>query len=229
MLAGCGIINSLPPTPALPVKSLTPAPVATPTASTSAVTRTPAPIQEASKEYKNNSFGICLRYPANWLGPEVYDHKDGFVFEVGTDKVYPYGTSLEKRVYTKADAYYIMITFTRRPSDISIEKYKADQPWLSQYLSLVPLKDGESKSDQRAKFTRVRSVAAADYSGVEVVATTAASAQTEFFISARCFYQFPTTRFVFQQVRRMYDDECATRRDEYCGWTRQICCVPQIS
>lgn len=214
ILAGCGMLNPAAPTllPAIPATSVATRAVTAPNAAL-----TPTAVQSASKEYKNKSFSICLRSPAEWQGPEVYENKDAFVFDVGTDKVYPYGTSLENRLYTKPDAYYISLTFTKRPTNVSIEKYKVDQPWLSQYLALLSLKDGESKSDQRAKVTRVRSVAAGEYSGIEIISTTAATAQTDFFYQREAFLinsQYNTFR-VSASPANVRVSNAATRRDDY--------------
>ncbi len=218
MLAGCAMLNPTAPSaaPGIPATAA-PTRSATTASTASAATSTPAAVQAASKEYKNKSFGICLQYQADWLGPEVYENKDAFVFDVGTDKVYPYGTSLENRLYTKPDAYYISLTFTKRPSNISIEKYKVDQPWLNQYLTLLSLKDGESKSDQRAKVTRVRLVAAGEYSGIEVVATTPRTAQTDFFYQREAFLinsQYNTFR-ISGSPANVRVANATSRRDDY--------------
>lgn len=218
MLAGCAILNPGVPSspPGIPVTAA-PTRSATIASSPSAVPATPAAIQAAPKAYKNKTFGVCLQYPADWQGPEVYENKDSFVFDIGTDKVYPYGTSLENRLYTKSDAYHISLTFTKRPNDVSIEKYKVDQPWLTQYLTLLSLKDGESKSDQRAKVTRVRSIAAGEYSGIEVIATTSGAAQTDFFYQREAFLinsQYNTFR-VSASPANVRVANATSRQDEF--------------
>jgi len=91
--------------------------------------------------------------------------------EVGTDVVYPYGTGLDERHYTLADAYTITVQYdakgSRQPDDMAAD--------------LLALADGESVSGPRSLITRVRVVQVGGFSGVEYIVTLPDSAQTEFF------------------------------------------------
>lgn len=157
------------------------------TGATGAVIPTPIDAQGIWASYKNKTFAICLKYPGRWFGPEVYEYKDGFLFEVGNDRVYRYGTPLEHRVYTRVDDYYIAVTFTRKPSDVSVDQDKQNQPWLEQYLPLLTMKDGESKTDQITKLTKIRTVKIGDYSGVEYISTPSETARTDFYYRREVF------------------------------------------
>ena len=128
---------------------------------------TPSASPAAGKVYKNNPFGVSIRYPLGWLGPEVYEAKDGFYFEVGTDVVYPYGTDRAERKYEKKNSYYITVQYGRKPPETPIEEYKKNQPWLEQYLPLLTMRDGETKTYEGIVFTRVRQSNKNNFKGVE--------------------------------------------------------------
>jgi len=122
-----------------------------------------------------------VAYSADWRGPEVYETESSLTFEVGTDVVYPYGTSREDRVYTKENSYYITLQYNKKPADAALAEYESDQPWMVQYLSLLSLSDGDSVSSPRSVVTRVRSVGVGPFSGAEFISTLPESAQTERF------------------------------------------------
>lgn len=198
---------------ALPIPSGTPSTSEGGTGATGAII--PTPIKWES--HKNKTFAICLKYPSGWFGPEVYEYNDGFVFEVGNDRVYKYGAPLENRAYTKVDDYYITVTFARKPSDISIDQYKQNQPWLEQYLPLLTMKDGESRTNQAAKLTRIRTVNIGDYSGVEYISMPAETAQTEFYYRREVFLlnsRYSTFRITGSPANVRVANE-ANRRDNY--------------
>lgn len=146
---------------------------------------TPAPqvptdSPEVSTEtYTNETFGISIQYPASWFGPDIFEYQDGFRYEVGTDRVYPYGTGLEERQYEKNDAYYVTVQYTRGPLETTIEEYRAEQPWLQTPIQLLTMQNGQSLSDLRSIQTRVQEVKIGDYQGVEYIATLPDTAQTE--------------------------------------------------
>jgi len=139
------------------------------------------------KIYKNDTFGISLRFPKDWFGPEVYEYEDSFIFSVGTDTVYPYGTDRMDRTYTKENSYYISFQYDKKPDNRTIEQYKSEQPWLEEGLSILSLKDGESKSNARNLVTRVKSAKIGNYTGVEFISTLSETAQTEMFWEREVF------------------------------------------
>ncbi|MBK7452561.1 MAG: hypothetical protein IPJ46_02245 [Anaerolineales bacterium] len=53
----------------------------------------------AEKPYANSGFGFGFQFTSSWFGPEEYISDQTLRIEVGTDKVYPYGTDPAERVY----------------------------------------------------------------------------------------------------------------------------------
>jgi hypothetical protein len=161
-------------TPREPVSQPLPAATAQPTLTfVSTVQPTEAPTQPtpSTREYVNDKLGLRFQFPAAWQGPDVYEWENGVRLEVGTDVVYPYGTGLDERHYTLADAYTITVQYdakgSRQPDDMAAD--------------LLALADGESVSGPRSLITRVRVVQVGGFSGVEYIVTLPDSAQTEFF------------------------------------------------
>ncbi len=186
-------------------------------AGTTGATGATIPTPAKWESHKNKTFAICLKYPSGWFGPEVYEYKDGFLFEVGNDRVYRYGTSPENRAYTRADDYYIAVTFTRKPSDVSIDQHKQNQPWLEQYLPLLTMKDGESRTDQETRLVRIRTVNLGDYSGVEYISTLSETARTDFYYRREVFLinsRYNTFRITGSPANVKVANE-ANRRDDY--------------
>lgn len=132
------------------------------------------------KTYENKTFNIAFKFPPDWLGPEVYEHQDGFFSEVGTDKVYPYFTLKDKKLYEKKNSYYIRVQFERRPTQFSISQYKAilfqTQTAVQRELSLVSKKDGETYTDIMYSLTRIREVKIGNFKGVEFISSISGSA-----------------------------------------------------
>lgn len=131
------------------------------------------------KVYTNKTFNISFKYPNDWKGPEIYEFKNGFYFEIGTDTVYPYGTDRLDRKYTKENSYYIGLQYNERPDNISIEQWKENQIWIKELLPLFSMKDGEIKSGIRDEIIRVRALGIKGYKGVEYITSLSDTAQTE--------------------------------------------------
>ena len=161
-------------TPREPVSQPVPAATGQPTLTfvpTGQPTAFPPQPTPSAREYANDKLGLRFQFPAGWQGPDVYEWENGVRLEVGTDVVYPYGTGLDERHYTLADAYYITVQYdakgSRQPDAMAAD--------------LLTLADGESVSGPRSLITRVRAVQVGGFSGVEYIVTLPDSAQTEFF------------------------------------------------
>ncbi len=129
------------------------------------------------KTYVNDTFGITLKYPDHWFGPEVSEYGDGFFFEVGSDAVYPYGTDILSR--TKQNDFFITIQYARKPDGMTVEQYVESQSWLNGYLSMYSMKDGESVIGPSVTVTKVRGFRIGEYNGVEIITRTTKGAGTE--------------------------------------------------
>jgi hypothetical protein len=155
---------------------------------------TPTPFQELPiapltgwKIYKNDSFGLSFQFPSAWYGPDVYSSSQVVRIEVGSDKVYPYGTSLEERIYDIKNSYYIVIQYSKTTNNnLTLGQYASEsQPWIKTYLSLLSLKDGESISGLRDLVIRVRKLKIGRFEGLEYIETLSATAQTEITYTRR--------------------------------------------
>jgi hypothetical protein len=158
---------------ALSACSAQPAPIAeTPPAAEPAATATPTAADQTTdwKLYQNADFGLSFRVPAGWFGPEEYVSDGTLRVEIGSDKVYPYGTDPLERVTLLKNSYYIVIQY-------SLKDQRAY--WQETYQSLLQLQDGESLSDARGKIIRVRPLELGRFSGFEYISTLSETAQTE--------------------------------------------------
>lgn len=120
--------------------------------------------------YSNSQFGLSFQFPAGWFGPEEYIADQTLRVEVGSDKVYPYGTGLEERIYDLQNSYNVVIQYSKNDQD----SYARDV-----YQSLQNVQDGESLSDTRGLMIRVREVSVGRFNGVEFISTLSESAQTQ--------------------------------------------------
>lgn len=120
--------------------------------------------------YSNSQFGLSFQFPAGWFGPAEYIADQTLRVEVGSDKVYPYGTGLEERIYDLQNSYNVVIQYSKNDQD----SYARDV-----YQSLQNVQDGESLSDTRGLMIRVREVSVGRFNGVEFISTLSESAQTE--------------------------------------------------
>lgn len=141
---------------------------------------TPTSVDQADppsgiETYSNSKFNLSFQFPSNWYGPDVVEGDQGTTISVGSDIVYPYGTSREERLYKINNSYYVTIQFTKSSPN------QPDSPYLSMLNSMLNLEDNESFSTPRSLHTRVRSVQLEGFEGIEYISTLSETAQTEFF------------------------------------------------
>jgi len=137
-------------------------------ATTSSVTAAPS---TDLKTYNNSMIGLSFQYPSNWFGPDEYISGGMLRVEVGSDKVYPYGTGLEERVYEHRNSYYVVIQYSRNDQN----QYRKDI-----YQRLLTLKDGEELlSDGHGLMIRVGELTIGEFAGIEYISTLPIEAQTE--------------------------------------------------
>jgi hypothetical protein len=149
-----------------------PSPTAPPQIEPSAL----APTAEAEgpssdwKIHQNDEFGLSFQFPPEWYGPEEYVSDGTLRVEIGSDKVYPYGTDPLERTYESKDSYYIVIQYSRN-----------DQNgwWSETYQSLSGLQDGEANSGARSEIQRLRPLQLGPFAGFEYISTLSSTAQTE--------------------------------------------------
>jgi len=128
-------------------------------------------IQSAGlKSYINGGFGLKFQYPFSWFGPDEYVSDQSLRVEVGSDKVYPYGTDRAEQIYETKNPYYILIQYS---------KNNQTQYWKDTYQSLLNLQDGQSLSDARSLVIRVRQLNVGRFEGIEYISTLSEMAQTE--------------------------------------------------
>lgn len=122
------------------------------------------------KLYTNSAFGFGFQYPSDWFGPEEYTSGNDLRVEVGSDKVYPYGTDRTEQTYEIRNSYYVVIQYSKNTQN---------EFWKDIYQSLIKLKDGESLSDARSLTIRVRQLNVGRFEGIEYISTLSETAQTE--------------------------------------------------
>lgn len=133
------------------------------------------------KIYTNSPFGLGIQFPPTWYGPDVNVWDQGVRLEVGSDKVYPYGTDRLDRAYEVKNSYYVVVQYSKNSNNWTLEQYRENQPWIDTYLSLLDLKDGESLSGIRDLVIRVRKIKLERFEGLEYISTLSETAQTEYF------------------------------------------------
>lgn len=126
------------------------------------------------KSYTNSAFGLSFQFPAAWFGPEEYISEQTLRVEVGSDKVYPYGTDPMERIYDLKNSYAILIQYTKNDQNTY---------WLDIYQSLINIGDGQSISDARGLLIRVRQLSLGNFQGIEYISTLSDTAQTSAFYS----------------------------------------------
>ncbi|MCD6423895.1 MAG: hypothetical protein J7L35_00170 [Anaerolineales bacterium] len=129
-------------------------------------------------EYTNEGLGFRYLYPSSWYGPDVYESEGSLRLEVGSDVVYPYGTSREDQVNTVPNSYYITIQYFENIQGRTWDDF-INSGWIDTYLGLLELEDGESITTVRSLTIRVREVSLGDFQGLEHIATLSDTAQTE--------------------------------------------------
>lgn len=170
-----------------------PAPTSLPAADAALPTAThtpipPTPTQPAPTpavaQYSNTAFGLSFEYPSSWYGPDEYIADPILRIEVGSDVVYPYGTSREDQIYTLPNSYFVVIQYTRNDQV---------QAWNDTYQVLMNLQDGESLSGMRSLTIRVRQLGLGRFTGFEYIATLSETAQTEAFYARSVILIDPQT------------------------------------
>ena len=129
-------------------------------------------------EYTNEGLGFRYLYPSSWYGPDAYESEGSLRLEVGSDVVYPYGTSREDQVNTVPDSYYITIQYFENIQGRTWDDF-INSGWIDTYLGLLELEDGESITTARSLTIRVRDISLGDFQGLEYIATLSDTAQTE--------------------------------------------------
>ncbi len=134
------------------------------------------PSQESGdlKSYQNDSFGIEFQYPSTWLGPEEYISEQNLRIEIGSDKVYPYGTGIEEQIYELKNSYYVRLEY--------FKNYQ-DQYWRDAFQSIVNMQDGESLSAGRSVTIKVKQLNIGKFQGVEYISASSETAQMGHFYS----------------------------------------------
>ena len=158
-----------------------------PAATTQAPTEVPPTQVEptpALAQYTHTAFGFSFAYPSGWFGPDEYVVEQTLRVAVGSDVVYPYGTSREEQIYTIPNSYYVVIQYTQNDQI---------QVWNDTYQALANLQDGESISDARSLTIRVRQLTLGRFTGFEYIATPSESAQTEPFYARQVILMDPQT------------------------------------
>ena len=170
-------------TPTLAPATETTAPAATTQAPTDVLPTQVEPTPTLA-QYTHTAFGFSFAYPSDWFGPDEYSVEQTLRLEIGSDVVYPYGTSREEQIYTLQDSYYIVIQYT---------KNNQNQVWQDTYQALVNLQDGESISDARSLTTRIRQLDLGRFAGFEYIASLSETAQTEPFYARQVILLDPLT------------------------------------
>ncbi len=130
----------------------------------------PATEAPAEKTYTNGAFGFGFQFPSTWFGPEEYISDQELRVEIGSDRVYPYGTSPEERIYELKNSYNVVIQYSQN---------NQNQYWTDTYQALLAMQDGESLSGDRGLVIRVGQLSLGDFEGVEYISTLSDTAQTE--------------------------------------------------
>ena len=136
------------------------------------VTELPTVVDQSviQKPYTNSAFGLGFQFPSSWYGPEEYISDQDLRVEVGSDRVYPYGTDPAERIYVLKNSYNVVIQYS---------KNNQNQYWMDIYQSLLNLRDGESLSDGRGLLIRVGQLNIGGFEGIEYISTLSEMAQTE--------------------------------------------------
>lgn len=123
------------------------------------------------KSYYNEMTGLGFQYPSSWFGPDEYIADQILRVEVGSDKVYPYGTGPEDRIYEQKNSYYVVVQYSRNDQN---------QYWKDIYQSLLTLRDGEELlADGHGLLIRVGELKIGEFAGIEYISTLPIEAQTE--------------------------------------------------
>jgi len=122
------------------------------------------------KAYTNSIFGLGFQYPPNWFGPDEYVSEQTLRVSIGSDVVYPYGTSREEQIHAVRNSYYVVIQYSKNDQNLY---------WREIYQSLLNLQDGESLTEARNQMIRVRQIKSGEFEGIEYISTLSETTQTE--------------------------------------------------
>jgi hypothetical protein len=169
-LSACAPVPAAPPAASPPVS--TPAPPVSPTDSLSRPT--PTELLSTDKNYLNETFGLGFRFPLDWFGPEEYVSGQTLRVEIGSDRVYPYGTDPAERTYEMINSYSIVIQLTRGgASSNSNETYQV----------LAGMQEGGEVSNARSTTKKIRDIELGRFKGFEFITTLSMTASTQPFYS----------------------------------------------
>jgi hypothetical protein len=128
--------------------------------------------------YSNQAYQFQFSFPADWFGPDVYEWEDGLRLAVGSDLVYPYGTSREDQINTVPDSYFITIQYDLNKQNKTWDDF-VNSGWITSYLELQDLEVGASTSTVRSLVIKVGEVTLGNFKGLEYIFTLPDTAQTE--------------------------------------------------
>ena len=97
---------------------------------------------------------------------------------VGSDVVYPYGTSRKEQITTVPDSYYITIQYFENIESRTWDDF-INSGWIDAYLGLLELENGGSITTPRSLTIRVKEITLGDFQGLEYISTLSDTAQTE--------------------------------------------------
>jgi hypothetical protein len=133
--------------------------------------------------FTTRDFPLSFEYPATWKGPveSVADEagREGQIsITIGSDSVYPWADDYPAINYPRG-AYEIVITYLENASRMPLVDLAQNDNRLRAWMDLVLVGDGESTLVHKIQYTRLASVAADDFRGLEFIAATPANAQTD--------------------------------------------------
>ncbi|MHC1782252.1 MAG: hypothetical protein AB9891_05730 [Anaerolineaceae bacterium] len=134
------------------------------------VSPTPTDNHASGNRYQNDAFGLSFRFPVGWFGPEEYISEQTLRVEIGSDKVYPYGTDRTEQLYNQKNVYNIVIQYSK-----GVQNPFRDET----NQAVAELKDGESFSTARSMIIKVRDVELGGFKGYEYINTLSLTASTE--------------------------------------------------
>ena len=129
-------------------------------------------------DFEYEALQFSFSYPTDWYGPDVYEVDGTLRIAIGSDVVYPYGTSREDQISTIPDAYYITIQYNQNQTNMTWDDL-VNSGWITTYLELQDLEPGATSSTIRSLAIKVRDVNLGDFKGVEYIFTLPDTAQTE--------------------------------------------------
>lgn len=133
---------------------------------------------DAWVEYTNQNFQFRFSYPAAWFGPDAYESDGSLRLAIGSDVVYPYGTSREDQINTVPDSYFITIQYNQNQSNMTWDDL-VNSGWITSYLELKDQPDGATSNTARSLVIRVGEVSLGSFTGLEYIFTLPDTAQTE--------------------------------------------------